>query len=57
MVPVFKNPTVAIIGTGDEIVLPGEPLTEGKLYASNIMTINAWCKRYKMKTCHDGCKR
>jgi len=50
MVPVFKNPTVAIIGTGDEIVLPGTPLTEGKLYASNIMTINAWCKRYRMKT-------
>jgi len=49
-VPVFKNPTVAIIGTGDEIVLPGEPLTDGKLYASNIMTINAWCKRYKMNT-------
>jgi molybdopterin molybdotransferase len=50
MVPVFKNPTVAIIGTGDEIVVPGEPLEEGKLYASNIMTINAWCKRYRMKT-------
>ena len=49
-VPVFKNPTVAIIGTGDEIVLPGEPLAEGKLYASNIMTIHAWCERYKMKT-------
>ncbi|MDD1692370.1 MAG: molybdopterin molybdotransferase MoeA [Methanoregula sp.] len=49
-VPVFKNPAIAIIGTGDEIVLPGEPLTEGKLYASNIMTINAWCKRYRMKT-------
>jgi molybdopterin molybdotransferase len=50
MVPVFKNPTIAIIGTGDEIVLPGEPLADGKLYASNILTINAWCKRYKMKT-------
>jgi len=50
MVPVFKNPTVAIIGTGDEIVAPGEPLSEGKLYASNIMTSHAWCKRYKMKT-------
>ncbi len=49
-VPVFKNPTVAIIGTGDEIVAPGEPFAEGKLYASNIMTINAWCKRYRMKT-------
>jgi molybdopterin molybdotransferase len=50
MVPVFKNPTVAIIGTGDEIVLPGEPLTEGKLYASNNLTIDTWCKRYSMKT-------
>ncbi len=50
MVPVFKNPTIAIIGTGDEIVLPGEPLAEGKLFASNIVTINAWCKRYKMNT-------
>ena len=50
MVPVFKNPTVAIIGTGDEIIAPGEPLSEGKLYASNIMTSHAWCKRYKMKT-------
>jgi molybdopterin molybdotransferase len=50
MVPVFKNPTVAIIGTGDEIVEPGVPLAKGKLYASNVMNINAWCKRYKMKT-------
>jgi molybdopterin molybdotransferase len=49
-IPVFKNPTVAIIGTGDEIVIPGEPLADGKLYASNILTINTWCKRYKMKT-------
>ena len=50
MIPVFKNPTVAIIGTGDEIVAPGVPLSEGKLYASNILTCHAWCKRYNMKT-------
>lgn len=49
-VPVFKNPTVAIIGTGDEIVAPGELLSEGKLYASNILTSHAWCRRYCMKT-------
>ena len=49
-VPVFKNPTVAIIGTGDEIVAPGEALSEGKLYASNILTTHAWCRRYGMKT-------
>jgi molybdopterin molybdotransferase len=50
MVPVFKNPMVAIIGTGDEIIAPGEPLAEGKLYASNIMTSHAWCKRFGMET-------
>ncbi len=50
MVPVYKNPIIAIIGTGDEIVAPGEPLSMGKLYASNIMTSHAWCKRYKMMT-------
>ena len=48
IVPVFKNPTVAIIGTGDEIVAPGKPLPAGKLYASNIMTLAAWCHRYGM---------
>jgi molybdopterin molybdotransferase len=50
MVPVFGNPVVGIIGTGDEIVEPGKPLAEGKLYASNIMTLAGWCNKYKMKT-------
>lgn len=49
-IPVFKNPVVGIVGTGDEIVSPGEPLPEGGLYASNIMTLGAWCNRYRMKT-------
>lgn len=49
-IPVFKNPVVGIIGTGDEIVAPGEPLPEGKLYASNITTLGAWCNKYRMKT-------
>ena len=41
---------MGIIGTGDEIVEPGKPLAEGKLYASNIMTLAGWCNKYKMKT-------
>ena len=49
-IPVFRNPVVGIIGTGDEIVQPGEPLAEGKLYASNIMTLAGWCNRYRMKS-------
>lgn len=48
--PVYKNPRVFILATGDEVVLPGEPLPEGKLYASNMATLNSWCRRYGMKT-------
>lgn len=44
--PVIKKPSVAIIATGDEVVAPGTPLPEGKLYASNITTLAAWCRRY-----------
>ncbi len=49
-IPVFRNPVVGVLGTGDEIVKPGEPLTEGKLYASNIMTLAGWCRRHGMKS-------
>ncbi len=49
-IPVYRNPLVGIIGTGDEIVEPGHPLPEGKLYASNIMTLAGWCNRYQMKS-------
>ncbi len=48
--PVVRNPYVAIIATGDEVVAPGQPLPEGKLYASNITTLGAWCRRYGMRT-------
>jgi len=44
-IPVFVRPRVAIISTGDEVVAPGRPLPEGKLYASNLATLNAWCCR------------
>ncbi|OPY80875.1 MAG: Molybdopterin molybdenumtransferase [Syntrophus sp. PtaU1.Bin005] len=49
-VPVFRNPVVGMLGTGDEIVEPGNPLTDGKLYASNITTLAGWCNRYRMKS-------
>jgi len=49
-VPVFRNPIVGILGTGDELVEPGQPLTEGGLYASNIMTLAGFCHKYKMQT-------
>jgi molybdopterin molybdotransferase len=49
VVSVFRNPVVGIIGTGDEIIEPGKPAAEGKLYASNIMTVAGWCKQRNMK--------
>jgi molybdopterin molybdotransferase len=39
---VYKSPHVAVIATGDEVVAPGAPLTEGKLYASNMVEICSW---------------
>lgn len=52
-IPVYARPSVSIIATGDEVVVPGRPLTEGKLYASNLVTLNAWCRRYGMTTALD----
>ena len=44
--PVYKSPCVAVIATGDEVVEPGSPLPEGKLYASNMTEICSWLSLY-----------
>ncbi len=41
--PVVKKPRIAILATGDEVIAPGEVLISGKLYASNLITLAAWC--------------
>ncbi len=48
-VPVFRNPVVGVIGTGNELVEPGKPMAAGKLYASNIVTLAGWCNRYRIQ--------
>jgi molybdopterin molybdotransferase len=45
-VRVIKLPLAAVIATGDEVVAPGEPLPDGKLYASNMVEIGAWLRRH-----------
>ena len=40
--PVYRSPKVAVIATGDEVLLPGTPMIRGKLYASNLIEICAW---------------
>jgi len=49
-VSVVKRPRVAIIATGDKVIAPGRPLQAGKLYASNLVTLAAWCAHYGIKT-------
>jgi molybdopterin molybdotransferase len=49
-VTVHPRPRVAVIATGDEIRLPGAPLEPGQLYASNAVTLEAWCRRFKCET-------
>lgn len=39
---VYALPKVAVIATGDEVVAPGKPLPEGKLYASNMVELCSW---------------
>ncbi|BCB26819.1 molybdopterin molybdenumtransferase MoeA [Sulfurimicrobium lacus] len=38
-VPVYRKLRVALFFTGDEIVMPGEPLQEGEIYNSNRYTL------------------
>jgi molybdopterin molybdotransferase len=47
---VTRRPRVAILATGDEVVAPGLPLEPGKLYASNLVTLSAWCQRFGFET-------
>lgn len=45
-VPVVRRPQVAVLATGDEVLAPGQPMVDGKLYASNLFTLSSWCLRY-----------
>lgn len=41
-ISVYRRPLVAVVGVGDEVVAPGENLRPGQLYASNLVTMQAW---------------
>lgn len=47
-VPVHPRPCVGVVATGDEVVAPGRPLRPGQLYASNLVTLQAWLNRFRM---------
>jgi molybdopterin molybdotransferase len=46
---VYRHPHVGILSTGTEVIAPGAPLEEGKLFASNLVTLSAWCSYYGMQ--------
>jgi molybdopterin molybdotransferase len=41
-VSVYRRPLVAVVGVGDEVVAPGQDLSPGQLYASNLVTMESW---------------
>ena len=43
---VYRSPSVAVIASGNEVVAPGQPLSDGKLYASNMFEICSWLTHY-----------
>jgi molybdopterin molybdotransferase len=49
LVAVYPPPRVAVVATGDEVIAPGKPLRSGQLYASNIVTLYAWLRRFGMR--------
>jgi molybdopterin molybdotransferase len=49
-ISVRKQPKISVIATGDEVIAPGTPLSEGKLYASNLIALSAWCNHFGMET-------
>lgn len=49
-IAVYRNPRVGIVATGDEVVAVGQKIREGMVFASNLVTIAAWCSAYGMST-------
>ncbi|MGE5256985.1 MAG: gephyrin-like molybdotransferase Glp [Hyphomicrobiales bacterium] len=47
-VRVHRLPRTAVIATGDEVVAPGDPLPDGKLYASNMVEICSWLALHRI---------
>jgi len=47
-IPVHPRPRVGLVATGDEVVAPGGTLGPGQLYASNLVTLSAWLRHFRM---------
>ncbi len=45
-VRVYRRANIAVMGVGDEVVLPGDTLGPGQVYSSNLITIQAWLNSF-----------
>jgi len=52
--PVYREPQVAILSTGDEVVAPGNPLRPGAVYDSNAAIIGSAVEELGGKAIHLG---
>jgi len=50
-VKVFRKPRTAVISTGNELAVPGTPLSEGKIYDSNGMTTSVQLEEWGCEVC------
>ncbi|MFA5308726.1 MAG: gephyrin-like molybdotransferase Glp [Dehalococcoidales bacterium] len=41
-VSAYTRPRIAVVGVGDEVIAPGGNIQAGQLYASNLVTMEAW---------------
>ncbi len=46
----YKRPKIGLLATGNEILLPGQPIEPGKVYASNAALQMAWLSSVGMET-------
>lgn len=53
-IPVIRMPRVALVTTGDEVILPGDILPEGKIYNSNLFLLNARLMELGIPPVHTG---
>jgi len=54
-IKVFKKITVAIFSTGDELLMPGEPVQPGKIYNSNRYTLTGMLQKVGCEIIDLGC--
>jgi molybdopterin molybdotransferase len=48
--PVFRRPTISLLGVGDEVLLPGTEQKHGAIYASNLALQEAWLLSHGLST-------